>query len=129
MKRQWLAGMVLGSLVLWSTPAFAQEEENKQQPKRSIDVLTADEIAEHGNFQTAWDAVKQLRPFFLSGAHAQFGGRIPLYIDGVQGNEWEDLKGLLAADVLEIRRWNLNSLRYPPGSIVVTTRPSVPPPG
>jgi hypothetical protein len=123
-----MVGMVLGLLVVGSSVARAQEEEKEDKPRRSRDVITADEIAERGDLQTAWDAVKRLRPAFLRvrGSRSGTSGMdvLRIYID--------TLKSISADAVLEIRRLSASdaTFRYgrdhPQGAIVVTTRRTMP---
>ena len=137
MRRRWMTGLVLGLLVAGSSVALAQEEEQEDKPRRSRDVITADEIAERGDLQTAWDAVKRLRPAFLRvrGARSGTSGMdvLRIYIDNVAEDGEDALKRISADAVWEIRRLSASdaTFRYgrdhPQGAIVVTTRRTMPP--
>ena len=138
MKRRWLAAVVLGMLTVATSTAFAQEEEKEEAPKRSRDVITADEIAERNDIQTAYDAIRRLRPAFLRVRGSRSGqsgsDALKFYIDNMAETDPDVLKSLPATAVLEIRRLSASeaTFRYggdhPQGAIVIKTRrPGMPP--
>jgi hypothetical protein len=124
---RWLAsGLICFSLVAAAGLARAQGVDVKpaQKAKRDRNVITADELAEHPDLGNAFDAVRMLRPTFLKPARTSARGagvdssvnrygdpgrmddasRLPtLFIDEVRQESIEMLRGIRAADIVEIR--------------------------
>lgn len=122
-------GLVL--LGMLATPGQAQEEEAKKKIRRHPDVISAEEIAERNDLQTAGDAVRRLRPAFLrvraSGGPASTAEPIRVYVDGIMVGEVSALTQIQVSIVKEIRKLSSSDATtrfgtgHTAGAILVTT--------
>jgi hypothetical protein len=90
---------------------------NVDQTARSSYLLTREEIAAHGDLQTAMDLVRRLRPTF----------RGTVYLDGVKYGAFSSLINLSSGSIREIRQLSEGdaALRFGTGAgwvILVTSR-------
>jgi hypothetical protein len=74
---------------------------------RDGNILRADEIAA-AEVATAYDAIMRLRPRFLMGRgptsiDLPFGGGVRIYVDGVFQRSADDLRSVMAADIVYVR--------------------------
>jgi hypothetical protein len=120
-------------LTLLAAPAVARTQQPEEKPRirRSPDLITAAEITERSDIQTAYDAVQRLRSAWLRSRDVGNVSRSPapivVYIDGMRAGGLEALAALQASRVVEMRRLNASdaTTRYgtdhTSGAIVVTT--------
>jgi hypothetical protein len=124
-----LPGTALLLLFVWLTACATTPSSG---PRRSANVLTADEIAEAGVL-TAAEAIQRLRPQWLqnrsSPTFRSTEGVPPmLYLDGIRMDGLRELERIRATAVAEIRYMNPTDAtnRYGTdhvgGAILVTTR-------
>ena len=131
--------VVAGCLVLvlgLVTAHQGQAQDTKPKP-RNPDVILAEEFAGRGDIQTAYDAVRRLRPQFLrkrgSATIAMPQAEIQVYTNGVRRGGPAILREIPASSVVEIRYMNSNdaTTRYGTdhsnGAILVTTQGTNPP--
>lgn len=96
------------------------------RPRRSSDVITAEEIAE-ARPTNAYHAVELLRPTFLRRTNPRFA--IIVFVNGARRGGVEELRNLRPEDIDTIRRLNAPDaqMRYGPdllsGALDVTTKP------
>jgi hypothetical protein len=94
-------------------------------PPWSAQAITAREIATAASSTTAYEAIRRLRPTWLSGRGS---GRPVVYVDNVLSGEFEELYRIAPADIQEIQlfrgydattRWGTG---HTAGVILVTTK-------
>ena len=100
-------------------------------PAHQRDIITADEIAVF-DATTAYDAVKRLRPQFLSArGPVSFTEREPIpivYLDGVRYGDVSTLAAIQASRIATIRHYNGPEAQvkfgtdHPGGAIVITSK-------
>ena len=109
--------------------ATAQSGDSGSSRRRS-NVLTAEEI-EASTTNTAWDAVRQLRPAWLRsrGTRSLTGEVYPsVIVDSMAPEPMEFLRNIDCRSILEIRFFDPREATtrfgtgYPSGAIVVTTK-------
>ncbi|MCK5651612.1 MAG: hypothetical protein KAJ42_09555 [Gemmatimonadetes bacterium] len=115
--------------LLLSACATAQSGDSSSSRRRS-NVLTAEELAA-STTNTAWDAIRQLRPSWLrSRGTRSFGGEIypRVIVDSMTPEPMEYLHNLDCRSIQEIRYFDPREATtrfgtgFPSGAIVVTTK-------
>ncbi len=134
MRRTLLIGLV-AALVLAAAPLTAQEA--KPRVRKLPDLITAEELAERSDLQSAWDAVQRLRPMWLRIRGAGTPNRSPspilVYLDGARAGEVDVLRQIRISSVAELRHLDGKDATtrfgtdHGSGAILITPVRSAPP--
>ena len=122
----------LGLAMLCAHPAQAQQQKEKKI-RRERNVLTAEEIATRPGISNAYDAVRELRPAWLTSRGVTStenpgAGGIQVYVDGVQMGGLSELQSIGVDRIQELRFLSAEdaTMRYgtgnTSGAIEVTTK-------
>lgn len=108
------------------------------EAQRKPDLITLEEIAERTDINTAFDAVRRLRPAFLrgrpSGSMRLDPDPIWVYVDGMKAGGPEALENIQIAQVFEIRKLSATDAttrfgtNHTNGAILIKTVRNQPPP-
>ena len=138
--RIWTAGLAFALSTACATVVQAQSDASApvevirpKGPKARPNVLTRDEIQQIDAGATALDAVRRLRPEFLSRRVAPmpadpYGGFPAVYVDGVRLGELGMLQSIPVSAVVEIRYLRASAAAHELGALhrggvlVVSTR-------
>lgn len=102
---------VLALLCLGALPLAAQDPERPPAPpeRRSLDVITLEEIQSVEDARDAYEIVRRLRPMFLQvrrneGAGQSRPGTLLVYVNGAERGDVSTLRTIPPHGLIEIRR-------------------------
>ncbi len=130
LNRSTTTMMILAGFALVTGLAACASGGGSGGPRRDPNLITMEELTDHSTL-TALDAVRRLRPRWLTGRGAGTGGsNTPqLMLDGARmGDAAQGLRSISVADVQEMRYLSASDAtmrfgtNFPGGAIIVTSR-------
>jgi hypothetical protein len=123
-----LSSMAVGLLLLGGCSASTQGEGDA--PTARFDVLTQEQLAAT-NQRTAYDAIRQLQPRWVTTRRRSTGAVDPVwvYVDGARRGDVEELRMMETSAVIEVRHLDATDAMtmygtgHSSGVILVTTMP------